>query len=1712
MLRSELGTRGQVFTSTAEYRAEIARRFFGGVDPGAYFRLLHQVRNPRVGDRIDTDLPRTLREALPPVPEDAVHDAAQPLEDLEDHRRNVTDLARTAEALDGAVETYTDYARRVLAAAVDDTAGTVDAARTAARRLERDRGGVEKATAAQATAATVVADLTDDHAAATAERAGLAALPEYTAHADLVRRRDEVARADAHTATLDGHRTRARDRVTAAASAVAAARGQLDSDLAGVADGLRAVAAAARAASAPSIAATLPDPPTPATEPRRDEAGETTVDVPQDPEDDLTAHLAGPLTAVGDALRTHRTTVRDVAERASGARRATETAEAADVAAADALAAHEAAAEQAAAARRAARAAADEHADAVAGWTRRLGEHVAAVPPAEPDGAAGWLAVPATGDDEADDDDLRRAAEARRARARHAADDLTATLTQARTVATTRVTDVEAELAQWRAEHARVEDAGELALPRASWRTDDDVADGVRLASLVDFRDHLGDAERAGLEAALEASGLLAAAVDGSDGTGTLRVGDLTVSPSAPAGGTALDTLLAPVDTGEVPVEAVAGVLAAVGVAAGPVHVATDGTFGLGPLRGRHAKPAAEHVGAGARAQARARRLAELAALVTDAEARRDAARATSDALDAHAGTLRRLVAELPGTRGVDDAVAAATGAVRYAEGAEARHRELTASATDARRRADDAWAALSRAAAEAGVPTDPERLDGLLESVVDAERALAGVDSARDRVTRTARSWREAITAWERDAADHATAVGEHRAAATHGASVRTELSTIEESLGEEPAKVAARVGELDDRLREVAGQLEGAREQQTAAAVAVSKAEMTLEESRRALDERQGAARGARGRLVEAAAVPGLLAAAERSSEPVEDADERRGRCPGTPPVRRRHRRGRRGARRGPAGAAARAAPGRQRGRPGEGAAHGPRRAGQRLGHREHPVRGRDAARGARQRAVAGGARADGAPGRGAAPSGREPALGAAGPGAAQPAARPDRPRGRRRAVLRARAGRPDEPHPEGRHVQPGHRRAARLAPARRPRPGDRDGAGAPRQAPRPAQPRRGRPGARGREDPRRAGAHPRPRGVVPQRHRRGPRLPHLARDAALPAPARAQRRAADAPDDAVRGREEAGHRAADGRRGRGERRRARPARRGRAAAGAARRRVREGVRGQPRQALRPARRPRRRLRRHHRAAVGHAPERARAGDHRGAARPGAAGHRARALPVGRGFPGDHGVTGVRTSVFAYVTESPEYRAILTVFAGTFFAELTPAEVTARLAERTLDEATVTARLEALRGWGNLEVSASVGQVGTVEDYYRRRNRYLITRVGQEVHDVVEGVLSQVDDVRDVSLGRLDQLREGLSALAALDAASAPPGRLAEAVRAVFDPHVAFSAEITQFFAAINQWQSRFDLDEDEFAFFSEVLVGYVGERLEALRRRARPVGALLETVLPRVPVIVDRAADGLAARVAAAGLSSVRVRREPGAVEADWENLASWFLGAPGRPSRIQVLERDAVDAVRTLTQNLTRLSRSGTAGASRRADYLRLALFFDRSDPASVHEIAAAAFGLAGARHLGGAGGDDTDPVDAAVSWWDAPTAQVPVSLRERGDTTSRGRTSRVQDRSQERRHLLAKRAEAERRSAAARAELVEAGVEGFTARLSEPALRELQRVLTRAVADLGPASASGTVTLDGVRCTVARAPGTSTSVPTHAGALRVRDLTLTVEPA
>lgn len=107
----------------------------------------------------------------------------------------------------------------------------------------------------------------------------------------------------------------------------------------------------------------------------------------------------------------------------------------------------------------------------------------------------------------------------------------------------------------------------------------------------------------------------------------------------------------------------------------------------------------------------------------------------------------------------------------------------------------------------------------------------------------------------------------------------------------------------------------------------------------------------------------------------------------------------------------------------------------------------------------------------------------------------------------------------------------------------------------------------------------------------------------------------------------------------------------------------------------------------------------------------------------------------------------EWSEHRSIMALFAGTFFSEL----VSDRLAARgiVLDPAIVGERLESLRRWGNLTVSSATGTPGSLADYYRRRNRYLITRAGQEAHEAIEAVMTRFDEVRDISTGRLRSMR---------------------------------------------------------------------------------------------------------------------------------------------------------------------------------------------------------------------------------------------------------------------------------------------------------------------------------------------------------------------------
>jgi uncharacterized protein (TIGR02680 family) len=150
---------------------------------------------------------------------------------------------------------------------------------------------------------------------------------------------------------------------------------------------------------------------------------------------------------------------------------------------------------------------------------------------------------------------------------------------------------------------------------------------GAALWQLVDFRSSVSGSERAGIEAALESSGLLDAWLSpdgrlqaGADGMPILDVQALARAPGLASPDASLCAWLeaAVPDGCAVPAPVVTAVLAGIACAADDpgnceAWVAPDGRFRLGALAGAWAKPEAAYVGFAARAAARARRLTAIA-------------------------------------------------------------------------------------------------------------------------------------------------------------------------------------------------------------------------------------------------------------------------------------------------------------------------------------------------------------------------------------------------------------------------------------------------------------------------------------------------------------------------------------------------------------------------------------------------------------------------------------------------------------------------------------------------------------------------------------------------------------------------------------------------------------------------------------------------------------------------------------------------------------------------------------------------------------------------------------------------------------------------------------------------------------------------------------------------------------------------------------------
>jgi uncharacterized protein (TIGR02680 family) len=815
--------------SAEEYRHLVDARLFG-LGPARYEQLLDLVltlRKPQLAKDLNpVELSRTLQRGLRPVEDHLLVEAARSFDDMEAVARTLEGLVAADTATSAFLSVYATYLRTHARAAAD----AVTARRTA---VGTHRTARDEARAAAVTAEAEVAAARERQDAAEGEPGRLRAHLDRLKGSAAYRSHEQLADLERHVHDLATAARRASESVRAEESTTARRHTEWERAAGEARD---AVSAAGRGAAEVAGEA--------------EAAGISWGAGDADPDG-----LSVRLTARAEARRSDLDAVRTAAARVADAERDHTRAAEADRSAGDA-------AEEAA---DAAQRAQDElsetttrTATGVRDWGARHGDLLSALDlPDLPGLLAESLAAPS----------LREVYTAAVTSPVTVRRDELAALTARRAGLQSARGEVVAERDRIAAEH---DDAPPPSPTRPAPRAG---RAGAPLWRLVRFGDRVPEAEAAGIEAALQAAGLLDAWVHpvspdspaaeathvlgaadpsgGADATDAasprdvqdayLRAGTLVTGPS-------LADVLVPEEQDDVPPDQILAILGgiALGDLAEPAAVSAEGRWAQGAGMGRFVKKRGEYIGATARAARRAARITECDVRIAGFDAE------LADA-DTAITSVRDLLAAVDGAR---DALPALT-QIRDAE------RTLDRAATTLRVRREaavtaasalDAAAAeraatnatLRRAVADRRLPV--ERIDEVAAALDRFDRAGLRLEHAHTAAARTAVQAEQAAERHAEALARQEAAAGEAQQARIRHAEKDEELRTLSAAIGSEAEQVLAEVARTEQ---------------------AVIAAEATLAAARAAVTEATGRHAGAATRVeLGEQAVTGALAEARHEA----------------------------------------------------------------------------------------------------------------------------------------------------------------------------------------------------------------------------------------------------------------------------------------------------------------------------------------------------------------------------------------------------------------------------------------------------------------------------------------------------------------------------------------------------------------------------------------------------------------------------------------------------------------------------------------------------------------------------------------------------------------------------------------------------------------------------------------------------------------------------
>lgn len=444
----------------------------------------------------------------------------------------------------------------------------------------------------------------------------------------------------------------------------------------------------------------------------------------------------------------------------------------------------------------------------------------------------------------------------------------------------------------------------------------------------------------------------------------------------------------------------------------------------------------------------------------------------------------------------------------------------------------------------------------------------------------------------------------------------------------------------------------------------------------------------------------------------------------------------------------------------------------------------------------------------------------------------------------------------------------------------------------------------------------------------------------------------------------------------------------------------------------------------------------------------------------------PSPHAEGRAPYSVFAHLSapNNDLYRAAMEVFVRAkeqFRVHLRPEEVHTGLPEQVRPAAVepVAQALERLHAWGNLRQDPDTERVTAVEDFYRRRHIYQLTREGEAAERALaayDEALGRTGSLQAVALADIATQLRALRELAAQE----PPDEAVVhlALLGLVERFTDLAENARAFMGSLQRTIDLHDADVEAFLAYKDRLISYLERFIGDLITRGGEIAVLLTELDGPAPG--PGPVEGLLRTAAAREASDAAPGTEgggPGTAAADgeafekalerwrrrWEGLRSWFLSTPGAPAQAQRLRVSARGAIPQLLRVVAVINERRTGRSDRSADFRALARWFaEAPDDDARHQLWRTAFALHSSRHLtvdpATAERREREPVAPTTPWAHAEPITISPRLRRTGSYERRGRSRKVIDRSAERRYLAELARKQAQEVAAARARLATRG--------------------------------------------------------------------------